>query len=236
MQGTLTQLEADHTLEKLTTSTKSVADYFKDRLRSKGSGSSSSLLSSGGEKEGGVDVSRGGLGSSRIELGTIEDNQSPRMGLGMGASKFGTLMSGAFLASLPTASTREEANASPAYDSEPDRKPVAEATSGEKMEQVKPKKGEKKDKRKRDGKGKEKVRVVERTDLKDEDDEAEKPRRKKKSENDRGRKDTSDDHDLVQEQLQLQADDAYRKKSDKKERKERKEKAGGKGATRVSDA
>jgi Pin2-interacting protein X1 len=107
MPGTLTLLDGEHTLEKLTTSTKSVADYFKDRLRAKGSGSSSPLLSTGSEKDAeSSEAPRGGLGSSRLGLGARVDGQTPTVGLG--ASKFGSLVSGAFLASLPTVSAVEK--------------------------------------------------------------------------------------------------------------------------------
>jgi Pin2-interacting protein X1 len=41
-QGTLTPLDDNHTLERLTTSTKSVADYFKERLSAKAVGTCSS--------------------------------------------------------------------------------------------------------------------------------------------------------------------------------------------------
>ena len=107
MPGTLTLLDGEHTLEKLTTSTKSVADYFKDRLRAKGSGSSSPLLSTGSEKDDeSSEASKRGLGSSRLGLGARVDGQTSTVGLG--ASKFGSLVSGAFLASLPTVSTVEK--------------------------------------------------------------------------------------------------------------------------------
>jgi Pin2-interacting protein X1 len=107
MPGTLTQLDDDHTLEKLTTSTKSVADYFKDRLgaKAKASGRSSPLHSSNAYA---YEAPRAGLGSLRLGRGAREEGQASTAGLG--TSKFGTLTSGAFLASLFNA---EEANTRP---------------------------------------------------------------------------------------------------------------------------
>lgn len=110
MQGTLTQLDDHHTLGKLTTSAKSVADYFKDRLQASARGSSLPSLSSNSEKDGETcDVPRGGLGSSRLRFGIGEDGQVSKMGLGPRASKFGSLISGAFLASLSTTANEGDA-------------------------------------------------------------------------------------------------------------------------------
>lgn len=109
LPGTLTQIDDEPTLEKLTTSTRSMADYFKDRLREK-NGESSAPTSPDSSAEDGKDESydapRGGLGSSRL---TVEkkDDKITKMGLGM--SKFESLMSGAFMASLaaPVDPTKE---------------------------------------------------------------------------------------------------------------------------------
>ncbi|KIY61353.1 hypothetical protein CYLTODRAFT_384689 [Cylindrobasidium torrendii FP15055 ss-10] len=82
-------------MEKLTVSTKSVADYFKERLLAKSASKSTSSIAT-------VDMddaapARIGLGARSFMTPTIDDAMAaPRMGLGM--SKFGSLMSSAFLA------------------------------------------------------------------------------------------------------------------------------------------
>ncbi|KAJ3789607.1 hypothetical protein GGU10DRAFT_402652 [Lentinula aff. detonsa] len=71
--GTLTPLDQDVVgLEKLTTSTKSVSDYFKERLLAKSSGKASPLSSMVTQKT----VGHGGDGSED------EDEDAPRAGLG----------------------------------------------------------------------------------------------------------------------------------------------------------
>ena len=80
------------TREKLTTSTKSAADYFKDRLWEE-----SQLLSGGSEKDDDGDLRVLALAG-----------QTLRMVLGPGPSKSGSLISGACLA--PTVSISEQVN------------------------------------------------------------------------------------------------------------------------------
>jgi Pin2-interacting protein X1 len=175
MPGTLTRL--DDTLEKLTTSTKSVADYFKDRLRTKASGSSTPLLSSSNEKDDEAhEAPKGGLGSSLLRLELSEVDQEPKMRMGIGASKFGSLMSGTFLASLPTASTIDDLGHPPANKDDFELADEAVETSGQPKEQANPEKAEKKEKRKRDRKGRDKD--IERPEP--DDEEAEHTRQKEK--------------------------------------------------------
>ncbi|KAG5645428.1 hypothetical protein DXG03_006252 [Asterophora parasitica] len=101
--GKLTPLDdGTVTLEKLTTSTKSVADYFKEKLLAKSSSKSGSGSVTPGtpveeEEEPYEDAApRGGLGSSRLKVEVAEeslDSQSQRIGL----SKFSSLMTSTFL-------------------------------------------------------------------------------------------------------------------------------------------
>ncbi|KAF7980809.1 hypothetical protein HWV62_36418 [Athelia sp. TMB] len=101
LSGTLTQIHDEPTLEKLTVSTRSMADYFKDRLKAKsGDASPATPADSPGTpaENDAYDAPRGGLGASRgIGMKSAHED-APATGLGM--SKFGSLMSGTFLASL----------------------------------------------------------------------------------------------------------------------------------------
>jgi Pin2-interacting protein X1 len=64
--GTLTVINDDATLEKLTTSTKSVADYFKDKLSSKAASKATSARSSEHvDDNGAYDAPPRGIGASR---------------------------------------------------------------------------------------------------------------------------------------------------------------------------
>ncbi|KAG6889113.1 hypothetical protein C0995_003682 [Termitomyces sp. Mi166 len=95
--GKLTPIEDDTiTLEKLTTSTKSVADYFKEKLLAKSSKSGTQSPLTPHFKEDPYDTPRGGLGASQLkmDIGT-PDAESQRIGL----SKFSSLMSSSFLSS-----------------------------------------------------------------------------------------------------------------------------------------
>ncbi|KAG6857727.1 hypothetical protein H0H87_004143 [Tephrocybe sp. NHM501043] len=103
--GKLTPLDdGTVTLEKLTTSTKSVADYFKEKLLAKTSKSGTQtptmprtdiVVKQEEEEEDSSDAPRG-LGAPRMGLGSKTeslDSESQRIGL----SKFSSLMSSAFL-------------------------------------------------------------------------------------------------------------------------------------------
>lgn len=72
----ITPADSDLPLEKLTTSTKSVADYFKDKLGAK-SGSNTPAANDDGS------TSRRGIGSSATSR---DDVDQPRIGLGAGRS------------------------------------------------------------------------------------------------------------------------------------------------------
>lgn len=103
--GTLTPLDdGSVTLEKLTTSTKSVADYFKEKLRAKSSKSGVAAPFSEDKREDSYDTPRGGLGSSRYRPETNQeslDSESQRIGL----SKFSSLMSSTFLSATTSLSS-----------------------------------------------------------------------------------------------------------------------------------
>ena len=163
MSGTLTQLEDVHQLEKITTSTKSVADYFKDRLNAKSSSSGSPSPSSLFSDD---QPSRAGLGASRLRLEADGGGaERLRTGLRLGANKFGSLMSGAFLSSLPAITSEIP----PVEDSK------AEETTEDEKERKRRRKAEKKEKRKR-----EKDRDTESAVPTNEDDDAEGIRRKRR--------------------------------------------------------
>jgi Pin2-interacting protein X1 len=85
-----------------------------------------------------------------------EVDQEPKMRMGIGASKFGSLMSSTFLASLPTASGIDDLGHPPANKDDSEIAGEAVGTSGQPKEQENPEKAEKKEKRKRDRKGRDK--------------------------------------------------------------------------------
>jgi len=159
-QGKLTSLTDDADalgLDKITTSTKSVGDYFKEKLNARSglAASSSSTSEStvdrdsyesprmglGSARTNGIDdPPRMGLGASRL---SITDNETQRIGL----SKFSSLMSTSFLAAASSSNMTPTTFISPVtQDEEEDDAHVSEA---EPQESKKTKK-EKKKKRDRD--------------------------------------------------------------------------------------
>ncbi|KAJ7072602.1 hypothetical protein C8F01DRAFT_1104513 [Mycena amicta] len=90
-EGTLTPCGDGNGPELITTSKKSVADYFKDKLLAK---TRTSAPPPAADDE---DAPRGGIGSSRAMLATsMDEEHAPRMGLGR--SKLSSLMASAFSA------------------------------------------------------------------------------------------------------------------------------------------
>ncbi|KAF5388877.1 hypothetical protein D9757_005598 [Collybiopsis confluens] len=94
--GSLTPLDQDLGLEKITTSAKSVSDYFKERLLAKGSGKSP-LPADADRQTLGLDdidddVSHAGLGSVRTTLASANSAYSP---ISLGMSKFASLFTAA---------------------------------------------------------------------------------------------------------------------------------------------
>jgi len=157
-QGKLTSLTDDADalgLDKITTSTKSVADYFKEKLNARsGLAASSSSTSESTVDRDPYESPRMGLGSARTN--GIDD--PPRMGLGasrlsiadnetqtMGLSKFSSLMSTSFLAAASSSNMTPTTFISPlAQDEEEDDAHVSEAEPQE------PKKTKKEKKKNRD--------------------------------------------------------------------------------------
>ncbi|GLB37379.1 putative glycine rich nucleic binding domain containing protein [Lyophyllum shimeji] len=133
--GKLTPLDdGSVTLEKLTTSTKSVADYFKEKLLAKTSKSGTATPPTPSSDEKLVDpydAPRRGLGSSRLRLDTKQeslDSETQKIGL----SKFSALMSSTFLSATTPLSLPPDLTAD---DPSGDTEPVIEET----IEKVKPK-------------------------------------------------------------------------------------------------
>ncbi|KAK0459083.1 uncharacterized protein EV420DRAFT_1538195 [Desarmillaria tabescens] len=214
------------TLETLTVSTKSVADYFKERLLSKsgkstpaerideeneaslggiGSGSSRAGKSTPAELESSSrtdddDLPRGGIGSFNAQRTSGGDDAPPRIGIGM--SKFSSLISSSFLAATSTSML-----SSTPLDGD------GEAQS-ESMRTVKEKKRkDKQDKQDGDKKG---VRKMEMQSEGDDDKKAEKKRRKEAKK----RKQEEQEGDVGPT---LDAAESADKKSEKKRRKQTKE-------------
>ncbi|KAF8895702.1 hypothetical protein CPB84DRAFT_1848266 [Gymnopilus junonius] len=173
----LTDVEGQLEMEKITTSTKSLADYFKEKLAAKSSGSVTPTFASPStpadrNDDDAYDMPRMGLGSSRVRLevqaeAVTMDEVTQRVGL----SKFSALMSSSFLASTSLPSTftpaatnlEEEARHSEGEEKEPEVKPKEE----------KKKKKEKKSKKdaveKREQGAEEKRRKKEKKDKKGKD-------------------------------------------------------------------
>jgi len=124
LEGSLTPLNPDEqqrdeetTMHKLTTSTKSVADYFKDRLLAKRSTVSSPLATvtrstedDGEERPRGLGM--GGLGF-KPAAATADDDASVTA---TGISKFGSLMSSMFLAAASSETPTPEVVVTPETD------------------------------------------------------------------------------------------------------------------------
>ncbi|KAJ6495678.1 hypothetical protein C8R47DRAFT_1318481 [Mycena vitilis] len=105
-QGTLTPYDDEVPLEKLTTSTKSVADYFKDKLLAKASksGSSTPTPLEAIKTEIDYDAPRGGLGSSRVKLEPKDEDDPP---VRMGLSKLSSMMAASFFSASTSATVAE---------------------------------------------------------------------------------------------------------------------------------
>ncbi|KAJ7729533.1 hypothetical protein DFH07DRAFT_895623 [Mycena maculata] len=107
-EGTLTPYDDGVPLEKLTTSTKSVADYFKDKLLAKAGkyGTATPKPSEDVKVEMDYEAPRGGLGSSRVKLEPTEGSVDPptRMGL----SKLSSMMASSFFVASTSVVVKEE--------------------------------------------------------------------------------------------------------------------------------
>ncbi|KAJ7128989.1 hypothetical protein C8R43DRAFT_1026752 [Mycena crocata] len=109
-QGSLTTYDDEVPLEKLTTSTKSVADYFKDKLLAKAgkSGSTTPTPPVDVKTEMDYDAPRVGLGSSRVKL-EPKDEDSVDPPARMGLSKLSSMMASAFFSPSTSVLVAEEA-------------------------------------------------------------------------------------------------------------------------------
>ena len=145
--GRLTTLDDDVTTEKITTSTKSVADYFREKLLSKSSaksGSSTPASSKDNTGAGAYDFPRSGLGSSQVRIDAGESETNSTRGLG-----FPSLSAKTFLAasSIATSSTPEEApKRTEKMEAEVETKDISQRWKKEKKKDV----GEKKRRKKED--------------------------------------------------------------------------------------
>jgi Pin2-interacting protein X1 len=139
--GTLTPI-TDPELEKLTTSTVSVGDYFKERLLAKSRAASGTATPSSVSKTPDDDsdiAPRGGLGSSRLRNEVLQDDEdaaAERIGL----SRFSSLMSSTFLAAAAAAAVETVSVETKGHDN------VSDELAGEVGAPVKEKKKKKKEK------------------------------------------------------------------------------------------
>ncbi|KIJ65838.1 hypothetical protein HYDPIDRAFT_166848 [Hydnomerulius pinastri MD-312] len=94
--GSLTPIDSDLPLEKITTSTKSVADYFKEKLGAKSSGAATPAKNTDSDSAG-YDLPRGGLGSSRAFSSSTPADESdhPRVGIGKSGNVFASFFTSA---------------------------------------------------------------------------------------------------------------------------------------------
>jgi len=204
-QGKLTSLTEDNDtstleVEKITTSTKSVADYFKEKLQARAgikkedSSATPSSSNSSAEDIDAYDMPRMGLGSSRIRTEIYAEVKVEEETQRMGLSKFSSLMSSSFLASTsfipPTFVKTEDADEGIAHlsEAEPERRKKEKREKSKKTEKVKEeeeeedsdkedreKKARKKSKKDKKGKGK----------ASDSDLDEEKPEKKEKTKKDK---------------------------------------------------
>ncbi|KAJ7497010.1 hypothetical protein FB451DRAFT_1209716 [Mycena latifolia] len=195
-EGSLTTYEDGVALEKLTTSTKSVADYFKDKLLAKAA-KSGSATPTPIKDESAYDAPRGGLGSSRVKLELKEEDAfdpPPRMGLSkLLSSSFFSASTSVLAAEVTVKAEEEEAKA----EKTSKRKSLEEDT------------GKRKDKKGKRRRAEESESATPELDVS-----AEKKKKKKK---DRGREDGSG-VDGVGEDERTAMDEVERKRA-KQERK-----------------
>jgi Pin2-interacting protein X1 len=112
----LTPYEDGVPLEKLTTSTKSVADYFKDKLLAKAgkSGSATPTPFEAIKTEMDYDAPRGGLGSSRVKLEPKEDDPVDPP-VRMGLSKLSSMMASSFFSASTSVLVTEDVKVEEEY-------------------------------------------------------------------------------------------------------------------------
>ncbi|KAK1229128.1 hypothetical protein PQX77_007798 [Marasmius sp. AFHP31] len=210
--GTLTPIDSEPPLEKLTTSTKSVSDYFKERLLAKSSSRSTpaqAVLTLD------TDEPRGGLGSSRINNVDSEDGQDDLPRGGLGASRALAISSGLATSQITTTSKFASMFASftPATTSTTrDPEPAVSNTQNEEDVELVEKKKRKEEKKK--AKRRKEDLELEGQDTPNEDERAEKKRRKEE------RQKAKEDHTATVAAV----DDEREKEEKRRKKKEKKEK------------
>jgi Pin2-interacting protein X1 len=93
-------------MDKLTTSTKSLADYFKEKLNARMGNSSgtSNPTAARADADDAYDTPRGGIGASRMHLEIQSETKIEEETQRVGLSKFSSLMSSSFLAATSSVS------------------------------------------------------------------------------------------------------------------------------------
>ncbi|KAF5322352.1 hypothetical protein D9619_001715 [Psilocybe cf. subviscida] len=225
MTGKLTSVTETDALgmDKITTSTKSLADYFKEKLNARlgsGSGDSGSSTPSSSRLDEEEDRPRGGIGSSRmlleIRTETKVEEETQRVGL----SKFSSLMSSQFLAAASSMSSYVPVVEQDVKMQEPGSSAriseVESSGSSSEEEEVKPK--EKRTKEKKEKKHEHKTLEVAR------EEEDVKLKKERKSKKDKKGKSKAKEEDEVEEQENAEVDEKTRRKLEKKAKKEKKAK------------
>ncbi|KAG5636639.1 hypothetical protein H0H81_007348 [Sphagnurus paluster] len=201
--------DGTHTLEKLTTSTKSVADYFKEKMLAKAkSGSGSATPRVPDDKQAEEEAPRGGLGlgASRLRVEVAEDGldaDRPRMGLG---SKFSSssLMAATFASPVCDVTPEEPSEAVTPVCDEPKKKE---------------KRKKKKDDVEEDGQEEKKKRKEETEDELEEQDEQEKKKKKKEK---KEKKKAKEEKSRSKEDVPIEDEAALAKEERRRLRKEKK--------------
>ncbi|KAJ6558448.1 hypothetical protein DFH09DRAFT_530882 [Mycena vulgaris] len=199
-EGSLTTYEDGVPLEKLTTSTKSVADYFKDKLLAKAgkSGSATPTPSEDIKTELDYEAPRGGLGSSRVKL-EMKEEDDIEPPVRMGLSKLSSMLSSSFFSASTSVLAAEEVITVKVEEEEV------------KVEKKKKRKSSEEDTGKRKGKRRE-VEVSESAAV----EEVDAPAEKKKKKKDRRRDEEADQVEDASRVDPVDEDERTRAKQEKK--------------------
>ncbi|KAJ2916338.1 hypothetical protein MD484_g4119, partial [Candolleomyces efflorescens] len=193
-EGKLTQISDVPELEKITTSTKSVADYFKEKLSLKSSSKSASPAgtstpnSSDASQDRDYDAERpmGGLGFSRLRFEVLEENKVEEETMRMGLSKFSSLMSSTFLSATAGSVTPLSSEQTPEVEQAEDEPSLEAEDVGEEesREERKRRKRERREKKKAEveakGEKKKKKKAAEGSEVQDGADLSAKKKKKSK--------------------------------------------------------
>ncbi|KAG6828074.1 hypothetical protein H0H92_009336 [Tricholoma furcatifolium] len=213
--GQLTSLDDTVSLEQLTTSTKSVADYFKEKLLAKSSKSGTQTPSTplpDTQENDSYDTPRGGLGASRML--SIQADEADAEVQRVGLSKFSSLMSSTFLSATTLLSTIDPSteDSTPTSSDTPKvkEKRKKELADGNVEEERRSKKEKKKRRKAEDGESEEAAKDGDET-------ESVVSRKKKK---DKRLKDTEAEKETAEEEKALSKEERRRLRKEKKDRKE----------------